>query len=133
AFEKVPVKMASFIVNLTNNPILIMLAIVVFLFFAGMVMEGTVNTLLLTPIFLPIVREAGFDPVHFGIIFAIMIQLGGVTPPVGVNLYTVCSLGGIPVEDCIKESIAYILALLALVFVLILVPQLSLWAVGLMR
>jgi len=62
-----------------------------------------------------------------------MIQLGGVTPPVGVNMYTVCSLGGIPVESCIKESIAYILAILALVIVLIFVPQLSLFLVGLMR
>lgn len=133
AFEKVPVKMSSFIINLTNNPFLIMLAIIVFLFFAGMVMEGTVNTLLLTPIFLPIVKEAGFDPVHFGVIFAIMIQLGGVTPPVGVNMYTVCSLGNIPVESCIKESIAYILALLVLVIILIFVPQISLLLVGLMK
>ncbi|MCS7233947.1 MAG: TRAP transporter large permease [Synergistetes bacterium] len=132
AFEKVPVKMSSFIINLTNNPTLIMLAIIVFLFFAGMVMEGTVNTLLLTPIFLPIVREAGFDPVHFGVIFAIMIQLGGVTPPVGVNMFTVCSLGGIPVESCIKESVAYIVALLALVIILVFVPQLSLLLVGFM-
>ncbi len=133
AFEKVPVKMSSLIINLTNNPILIMLAIMVLLLLAGMIMEGTVNTLLLTPILLPIVREAGFDPVHFGIIFAILIQLGGVTPPVGVNMYTVCSLGGIPVESFIRESIAYILALLALVILLIFVPQLSLLLVGLMK
>jgi len=81
AFEKVPVKMSSLIINLTNNPILIMLAIMVLLLLAGMIMEGTVNTLLLTPILLPIVREAGFDPVHFGIIFAILIQLGGSYSP----------------------------------------------------
>jgi TRAP-type C4-dicarboxylate transport system permease large subunit len=96
-------------------------------------MEGTVNTLLLTPIFLPIVRATGFDPVHFGIIMAILIQIGGVTPPVGVNMYTVCSLGGIKVEECIRESWAYVGALLALVVVLILVPQLSLALVGLMK
>ncbi|MCS7242022.1 MAG: TRAP transporter large permease [Candidatus Caldatribacterium sp.] len=133
AYEKVPVRMSSFVLGLTNHPFLLMLAIVSFLFVAGMVMEGTVNTLLLTPIFLPIVKAAGFDPVHFGIIMAILIQIGGVTPPVGVNMYTVCSLGGIKVEECIRESWAYVGALLALVIVLILVPQLSLALVGLMR
>lgn len=133
AYEKVPVKMSTFVLGLTSHPFLLMLAILAFLFVAGMVMEGTVNTLLLTPIFLPIVRAAGFDPVHFGIIFAILIQIGGVTPPVGVNMYTVCSLGGIKVEECIRESWAYVGALLALVVVLILVPQLSLALVGLMK
>jgi tripartite ATP-independent transporter DctM subunit len=133
AYEKVPVKMSTFILSLTSHPFLLMLAITAFLFVAGMVMEGTVNTLLLTPIFLPIVRATGFDPVHFGIIMAILIQIGGVTPPVGVNMYTVCSLGGIKVEECIRESWAYVGALLALVVVLILVPQLSLALVGLMK
>ncbi len=133
AYEKVPVKMSTFVLGLTGHPFLLMLAILAFLFVAGMVMEGTVNTLLLTPIFLPIVRAAGFDPVHFGIIFAILIQIGGVTPPVGVNMYTVCSLGGIKVEECIRESWAYVGTLLALVIVLILVPQLSLALVGLMK
>lgn len=133
AFEKVPAKMSTFILTLGANPFLLMLAITAFLLAAGAVMEGTVNILLLTPILLPLVVQAGFDPVHFGIIMGILIQIGGVTPPVGVNTYTVCSLGGIPVEKYIKHSWPYILALIGLVILLILVPQLSLILVGLMR
>jgi len=90
-------------------------------------MEGTVNILLLTPIFLPIITQAGFDPVHFGILMAIMIQIGGVTPPVGVNMYTICSLGNVAVEDFVKESIPFVIALIILMIVLIVFPQLSLF------
>lgn len=132
-FEKIPAKMSTFILNLGANPFLLMLAITAFLLAAGAVMEGTVNILLLTPILLPLVVRAGFDPIHFGIIMGILIQIGGVTPPVGVNMYTACSLGGIPVEKYFKHSLPYIFALIGLVIVLILVPHLSLVLVGLMK
>ncbi|WP_338818934.1 Sialic acid TRAP transporter permease protein SiaT [Moorella thermoacetica] len=133
AYEKVPVKMASFIVGISDNPFIVMGTIIAFLLVAGMLMEGTVNILLLTPIFLPIVTKLGFDPVHFGIIMAIMIQIGGITPPVGVNMYTVCSLGNIPIEDFVKESLPFLLALMILIAILIAFPKLSLFLPGLMK
>jgi tripartite ATP-independent transporter DctM subunit len=132
-YEKVPVKLASFIIGISDNPFIIMGTIIAFLLVAGMLMEGTVNILLLTPIFLPIVTKAGFDPVHFGIIMAIMIQIGGITPPVGVNMYTVCSLGNIPIEDFVKESLPFALALLILIVILVAFPQISLFLPGLIN
>lgn len=133
AYEKVPVKLASFIVGISENPYIIMGTIIVFLLIAGMLMEGTVNILLLTPIFLPIITKAGFDPVHFGIIMAIMVQIGGVTPPVGVNMYTVCSLGNIPIENFVKESLPYLLALIIIIIIIVAFPQISLFLPGLIR
>lgn len=130
-YEKIPVKMSSFIVGLSDNSFVIMFTIIAFLFIAGMLMEGTVNILLLTPIFLPIVVNAGFDPVHFGIIMAIMIQIGGVTPPVGVNMYTVCSLGNIPIESFVKESIPFIAAILILIAIFIVFPEIVMFLPGL--
>lgn len=132
-YEKIPVHMANFIIGLSDNAYVIMAAIILFLFVAGMLMEGTVNILLLTPIFLPIVTQAGFDPVHFGIIMAIMIQIGGITPPVGVNMYTVCSLGNVSIEDFVKESLPFLFALLVLVGVLVAFPQLSLFLPNLLE
>jgi len=126
-YEQVPSKLASFIVGISDSPFIIMTTILIFLFLAGMLMEGTVNILLLTPIFLPIITQAGFDPVHFGILMAIMIQIGGVTPPVGVNMYTICSLGNVAIEDFVKESIPFVMALTILMIVLIVFPQLSLF------
>ncbi|MBZ4652751.1 MAG: dicarboxylate transporter-DctM subunit, partial [Peptococcaceae bacterium] len=132
-YEKVPVILASCIIGISDNPFIIMGPIIAFLLVAGMLMEGTVNILLLTPIFLPIVTKAGFDPVHFGIIMAIMIQIGGITPPVGVNMYTVCSLGNIPIEDFVKESLPFALALLILIVILVAFPQISLFLPGLIN
>lgn len=133
AYEKLPVKMANFILSLAPSPYGLMAIIILFLLIAGMLMEGTVNILLLTPIFLPLVTRAGFDPVQFGVIMAIMIQIGGVTPPVGVNMFTVCSLGRIPMEAFIKESIPYYIGLMILVAILVVVPQFSLALVSLMK
>lgn len=132
-YEKVPVQLANFIVGISDNPYVIMGTIIAFLFVAGMVMEGTVNILLLTPIFLPIVTKAGFDPVHFGIIMAIMVQIGGITPPVGVNMYTVCSLGNIPIEAFVKESVPFVIALMITITLLVVFPQFSLLLPGMIK
>jgi TRAP-type C4-dicarboxylate transport system permease large subunit len=91
---------------------------------AGMFMEATVNTLLLTPIFLPIIRNFGFDPVYFGILFMTIITMGGMTPPVGVTMYTTCSILKCPIEDYVKESIPFVLAILIEIAILAALPGL---------
>jgi len=96
-YNQLPQTMAQFISSLSQNPIVIVTIVLVFIFIAGMFMEATVNTLLLTPIFLPIVKELGIDPVHFGILFMTIITMGGMTPPVGVTMYATCSILKCPV------------------------------------
>lgn len=123
AYGGTPQSIAQLILGFSNNPTLTLVIILVFLLLAGTVMEGSVNIILLTPIFLPIVNQIGIDPVHFGILLCIMVQIGGVTPPVGVNMYTVCSLADVPVEAYLKESGPFLLALLILVAVLVAFPQ----------
>ena len=83
--------------------------------------------LLLTPIFLPIVTPLGVDPVHFGILMMTIVTLGSMTPPVGVAMYTVCSLLDCPVEEYVVESLPFIFTILLLVAVLTLWPGLVLF------
>ena len=83
--------------------------------------------LLLTPIFLPIVRPLGVNDVHFGILMMTIVTLGSMTPPVGVCMYTVCSLLKCPIEEYIVKSIPFIGAVLLLVAVLALWPGLVLF------
>jgi tripartite ATP-independent transporter DctM subunit len=127
AYGQVPQGIARLILGISENPAVILTIILAFLFLAGTVMEGTVNILLLTPIFLPIIQQAGFDPVHFGILMAILIQVGGVTPPVGVNMYTVCSLSNISVGTFMKDSWPFLIGIIALMAILSLFPQLTLF------
>lgn len=126
-YDKVPQTIAGVIAGVSSNPHIIMLVICAFVFLAGMVMEGTVNTLLLTPIFLPIVRNLGVDPVHFGIVFMTTVTLGGMTPPVGTAMYSACAILECPIDEYTKESLPFFGAILIEVVLLIYLPQIFMW------
>lgn len=126
-YERVPQNAAEFLIGLTENPILLLILILSFLLFAGMFVESTVMVLLLTPIFLPIVKQLGFDPVHFGILMMTIVTFGGMTPPVGVTMYTVCSITGVPIEEYVKEAIPFYLGIILLVLTLVFFPSISLF------
>lgn len=95
----------------------------IFLFVIGMFLDSDVNTLLLTPIFLPVILKAGGDPIHFGVMMATIITLGIMTPPVGTACYIVCSILDCPIEEYVKESIPFIIAILIEFGVLIFFPK----------
>ncbi len=133
-FLRVPQELSEFLLEGLKNPTLIVGAILVFLFVAGLFFESTILVLLLTPIFVPVIRSVGFDPVHFGILMMTLVTLGSMTPPVGVCMYTVCSLLNCRIEDYVRESLPFLAAVLMLVVVLLIFPQLVLflpnWAFG---
>lgn len=122
--EKLPATVAQFLIGITEQPLLLLFIILGFLLLAGMVMEATVNVLLLTPIFLPIVKQVGIDPVHFGILMVVMLTMGGLTPPVGVAMYAVCSILDVPIDEYAVESLPFILSVIVLLVVLAIFPQL---------
>lgn len=122
--NQLPQKISVTLLSLSRNPQVLMLIILGILFITGMFMESTVNVLLLTPIFLPIIREIGIDPVHFGILMMTLVTMGTMTPPVGIAMFASCSIIGCPTEDYIKESVPFILAILILILILLYVPQL---------
>ena len=104
-----------------------MLLMLTFLFFTGMLVDSNVNILLLTPIFLPVVQELGVDPVHFGICMMTIVTMGCMTPPVGTAIYVVCGIHNCPLEDYVKESVPFFMAVIIEVIVLVFVPQLVTW------
>jgi tripartite ATP-independent transporter DctM subunit len=127
AYEKAGDTFSRFMLGITNNPQALLLLIVGAVFIAGMFIESTVIILLFTAILLPLVSEVGVDPVHFGIIFMLVVVLGLVTPPVGVSMYTVCSVLDCPVEDYLKESIPFITAIVFVDIILIFFPDIVLF------
>jgi tripartite ATP-independent transporter DctM subunit len=126
-FEQAPQAIAEWMLQLSKNPLVIVLLILFFLFIAGLFVESTVLVLLLTPIFVPIVTELGVDTIHFGILMMSIVTLGSMTPPVGVAMYTVCSILDTPVEEYFLESIPFVAAILAVVVLLAFMPGLVLW------
>ncbi|GGK39615.1 TRAP transporter large permease [Salinarimonas ramus] len=126
-FLQVPQDVTRLLLEGISEPYLIVATILVSLFVAGLFFESTIIVLLITPIVVPIVERVGFDPVHFGILMMTIVTLGSMTPPVGVAMYTVCSLLGCKVEDYVRESAPFVAAILALVVVLLAFPDLVLF------
>ncbi|MFO7307646.1 MAG: TRAP transporter large permease [Pseudomonadota bacterium] len=121
-FEQAPQTIAAAMLGLTQEPLLVVLLILFFLFIAGLFVESTVLVLMLTPIFVPLVTRLGVDPVHFGILMMSVVTLGGMTPPVGVAMYTVCGILRCPVEEYFWESLPFLAAIMLVVFALALMP-----------
>lgn len=123
---QLPQSLARVITSLSENKYVILTIVMLFVFVVGMFMEATANVLLLTPIFLPIMLSYGFDPVHFGVMYMILITMGGMTPPIGVTMFTTCSILECPVEKYTKEAMPFILGIVALLVILAVFPQLTL-------
>jgi len=125
-FEHVPDLLTGGILGITKNPYIVMLLIIFFLIVLGMFMDGSVIILLFTPIFLPLVRELGVDPVHFGLVFCTTITLGNLTPPIGLSMYTVCSIMDLSVKEWIREMWPFLVTIVIEVSILVFLPDLVL-------
>ena len=123
---KLPVALSNLIFGITENPQALVLIMLGFLFITGMFVDSNVNFLLLTPIFLPMVKSAGIDPVHFGVLMATVVTLGVMTPPIGSALYTVCGIIDCPPEEYTKYSLPFMGAVLLELAILVFLPDLVL-------
>jgi tripartite ATP-independent transporter DctM subunit len=127
SLEQVPAHAAEWIVGVTQNRQILISMLLLFILLLGMFLESTVIVLLLTPILVPIVVKAGIDPVHFGLVMMTATTLGSMTPPVGVAMFTVCGLLKTPLDEYTKEAIPLILAVVALIVTMALVPDIVLF------
>ncbi|MDR1468844.1 MAG: TRAP transporter large permease [Spirochaetaceae bacterium] len=124
---KLPVALSNLILGITANPQAIVLIMLGFLFITGMFVDSNVNFLLLTPIFLPIVKGAGIDPVHFGVLMATIVTLGVMTPPIGSALYTVCGIIKCPPEEYTWFALPFLAAVLLELAILVFLPDVVLF------
>ncbi len=122
---QIPQVLASGISSVTNNPYILMLMIAGIVFILGCFMETLSIMIILTPIFLPIVKAAGVDPLHFGMLMVLGAEIGMMTPPVGVNLFVASGISGAPLEKLSYSMIPFIISMVAIYIIIILVPQLS--------
>lgn len=126
-YLQVPQNLASWMLAGITDPNMIVLVILIFLLIAGLALDSTVMVLLLTPIFVPIVKSIGMDPVHFGILMMSIVTLGGMTWPSGSAMFAVCALMDISIEEYSIESIPFITAVCLLIGVLLFLPGVVLW------
>ncbi len=125
--EKIPQRLTVFILGITDAPALIMIIIILFLILFGMFMDGAVIILLLTPILLPLVKTIGYDPVFFGVIVSVIVTLGILTPPVGIAMYTICGIMECKLQDFLRESPPFFLAIMLLTGLYLIMPDVILF------
>ena len=126
-YLQVPQHISTWMLTGLTSPNLIVLVILLFLLIAGCFIESTVLVLLLTPIFVPVVSHVGIDPVHFGILMMSIVTLGGMTPPVGVAMFAVCSLMDVKIEEYTIEALPFLATVIALIIFLLFFPGVVLW------
>ena len=109
-----------------GNQTLLLIVIMLLVILVGTVMDMTPTILILTPVLMPAVTQAGIDPVYFGVLFLINNAIGLITPPVGTVLNVVCGVSKIGMDEIIRGVWPFLLAQLAVLFLLVLFPQLVL-------
>ncbi|MBD8003728.1 TRAP transporter large permease [Bacillus norwichensis] len=127
SFERVPQNIATWMVSLTESPLLFLLIVNIFLLIVGMFMDGIAALIILVPIFAPLIANYGIDPIHFGVIICINLTIGLLTPPVGAGLYIASSLGQVKLERLITAIWPFLIASLIALLIITYWPSLTLW------
>ena len=121
--DGLPSTIARLIAGISDNRIVILLVLYVFLIFVGMFMDATAAIFILVPILLPAVQAVGVSPLFFVVFLVITLSFGLITPPVGVCLYAAENVTGLPLEKIIKASIPWIGLIAISLVIFILFPQ----------
>lgn len=125
--EQVPHQLGQFISLLTDNPIIFLLLTNILLLITGMFLESYAAIIILVPILLPIATNFGIDPLHLGMIVIVNIAIGMITPPLAVNLYLVCQIANLRIEQIIRPTLIFLGVLIIDLLIITYIPSLSTW------
>ena len=123
--EQIPPMIANSMISLADNKIMILILINILLLIVGCLLETTSSILILAPILYPVAAYYGIDIIHFGIIMVVNLAIGFITPPVGVNLFVACGIGGIPFVELVRRIVPFLIALLIGLVIITYVPAIS--------
>jgi tripartite ATP-independent transporter DctM subunit len=127
ARENAPLLMTKAFLSISDNPYVVLLMINILLLVLGCVMETIAVMVILVPILTPLVQSMGVDLIHFGVMITLNLMIGLVTPPVGMVMYAVISIAKVSVIEFTRESLPFIIALLAVLFLITYFPSIVLW------
>ncbi len=119
-----PGQLAELLEPFMDNPTLLLLVIMLLIVLVGTVMDMAPTILILTPVLMPAVVQAGIDPVYFGVLFLINTSIGLITPPVGTVLNVVCGVSKLKMEEIVRGVGPFLIAQLLVLLLLVLFPVL---------
>ena len=123
--ERIPQLMAEQILNAGLSPLMFLLLVNIILIIAGDFMEPTAIILILTPVFFPIAMKLGIDPIHLGIMLVVNMEIGMVTPPVGLNLFVTSAITGQTLVQVLKGALPWMTILVVYLGIITYFPKIS--------
>ena len=130
--ESIPQQITQLIVEAHVGPIMFLVIVNILLFLMGQFMEPSSVVMITVPLLLPIAKTLGIDPIHLGVIMVINMEIGMITPPVGLNLFVASGITGLSLKDVVVASLPWALTILAGLLLITYIPIISLWLPNLM-
>lgn len=124
--EQIPQQITQWVIEAGLEPWVFLLVVNIVLLITGAFMEPSAIILILAPILFPIGLELGIDPVHLGVIMVVNMEIGLITPPVGLNLFVTSAVTGMPIDRVIRAALPWLMILLTFLVVITYVPIVSL-------
>jgi tripartite ATP-independent transporter DctM subunit len=122
--SELPAQVAALLAPFSHNPTLLMFVVMALVAIVGTALDFAPTVMILTPVLMPIIKEAGIDPVYFGVLFIMNNAIGLITPPVGIVLNVICGVSKISMSELMKGLWPFLWAELAVLFLLVLFPSL---------
>ena len=126
--ENVPQMISDLMAGSDVSPLVFLIIVNLLVLLLGCVLDATVIILVIVPLFIPTCNALGIDLVHFGVLIVVNSMIGLITPPYGILLFVISAVSQIPLKDMIREIWPFLGILVAALFVMILVPDIVLWA-----
>jgi tripartite ATP-independent transporter DctM subunit len=123
----------NWLLSLTGSPIIFILALILFIFLLGTVMDSAVNIIIVGPVLVDIMAKAGYPEVQAAVVVIVGFLIGSVTPPVGVAFFTAATIARVRLEEVAVALIPYLVGLFLLLFFIIVIPDLTMFLPQLMR
>ena len=123
----IPQQLGDLVQPLMDSPKTLTFVLMLLVLVVGTALDFTPTVLIMTPVLMPVLKQAGIDPVYFGVLFIMNNAIGLVTPPVGTVLNVVCGVGRIPMTGAIKGVVPFMIAQTIVMFLLVLFPQIVMW------
>jgi tripartite ATP-independent transporter DctM subunit len=127
ASEQIPETISRWMTSLEMSPALFMLMVTILFLITGAFLDTMLMLLIMVPMLMPTAIALGIDPVHFGVTSVVNMMIGLVTPPMGELVFLIAGVSGIKVKEITRELWPFLIVLIALLFVLVYVPELTLW------
>lgn len=125
SWERIPAQLSDLIIGFAGNKYVFLLLVNILFLILGMFLDGTASMIILAPLFTPIAASFGVDPIHFGIIIALNIAIGAITPPFGLYIYIVSSTLRMRTERVIRSLVPFILGALAVLLLVTYIPWIA--------